>query len=582
VAEYLRRIASRSDKESVMKSGAVFLVLAGVLLAQSGPSADLADADKAIQGLRQISKELSEAVKRFHQHLDEAIALHDRWHRLADDRQIRGADVDLTGAPADLISETVRKFTAFRMLAARSGNYEPAPVADMDQIRNLILESRERVEASTAVLRRLLVVSVKDLDPHRDANIRIRHDQLLKARGGAEEAARQALAALPVELPDSNPADEGAQKDWDLLAMGRPGVQGRTDSSLSKPVQTALKTPELPTHYARRKRFTLVSDSFFRMAITDSGIEDASGRRLFYEEEWILRGASVIRLRWRVAVDTATEDHVLLKRYPPLEMHGSIEELYRSMDRYSVWYMEPPDEGMRPAPAEVEAALAEVEDARTAILTAADDFRKISRESLTPVLDAGLAPSLRETLFSVRAHLAGEPRALAAEEKVRRAIAEGWRSVASLEAVASWANRLPEDESFPVSSGWDSLLDRSEREIDLLRSAAAEAVAFLPPGGSGTASKFPALQKDLIVRMRRPPGSKSRQDAVLQEIWRSESPMQGAHEVRRTATLIVIDRRSGTQTAVASKTKYYATAAGDMLEEVFDEYAADDILDLRQ
>jgi hypothetical protein len=43
-----------------------------------GHLSDLSDADNAIRGLRNISKGLSEAVKRFHTHLDETVARNDQ------------------------------------------------------------------------------------------------------------------------------------------------------------------------------------------------------------------------------------------------------------------------------------------------------------------------------------------------------------------------------------------------------------------------------------------------------------------------------------------------------------------------
>ena len=70
----------------------------------------------------------------------------------------------------------------------------------------------------------------------------------------------------------------------------------------------------------------LINEPSYRMAMTDAGIEDGPGRHIFYQEEWVQRGVSVMRYRWRVAVDTASGQHILLKRYPPLELHGALED----------------------------------------------------------------------------------------------------------------------------------------------------------------------------------------------------------------------------------------------------------------
>ena len=80
----------------------------------------------------------------------------------------------------------------------------------------------------------------------------------------------------------------------------------------------------------------------------------------------------------------------------------------------------------------------------------------------------------------------------------------------------------------------------------------------------------------MIVRIRR---ASSRNGAVkcLQEIWRMESGMLGYREVSRTVSLILIDPRTGNQTRVGGATRYYKASAGDVLEEIFDEYAADEV-----
>ena len=64
----------------------------------------------------------------------------------------------------------------------------------------------------------------------------------------------------------------------------------------------------------------------------------------------------------------------------------------------------------------------------------------------------------------------------------------------------------------------------------------------------------------------------------LQEIWRRESTMRGTSEVRRTVTVMVIDPRTGLQTRAASNTKYYPVGPGGLVEEIFEEYASEELI----
>ena len=54
--------------------------------------------------------------------------------------------------------------------------------------------------------------------------------------------------------------------------------------------------------------------------------------------------------------------------------------------------------------------------------------------------------------------------------------------------------------------------------------------------------------------------------------------MPGASSVRRTATVMVIDPTTGAQTRAASSTKYYPIGPGDILEEIYDQYAAQELI----
>ena len=564
---------------SVRSIGVTLVLGVGLMGETPTPSPDT---DHAIDGLRQVSRDLNDSVKSFYSHLDQTINRNDRGYRLQNRRQIQGADVDLTSGAADLMWEAVRKFTAFRMLAARNEEYDPAPVADLDHIQQLIIEARKRVDAGTMILRRLLVVSVAEMDPQKDAAIKAGHDQLLKARAATEESAKRALLALPLEQTEASSQEETAQRAWDHLRRS-PQPPKLEVPKLEVPKGAA---PAIPIRLEHRKRLTLINETSYRMAMTDSGIEDDRGRHIFYQEEWVQRSVSVIRFRWRVAVETATGRHILLKRYPPLELHGDLEDLYNHRDRDYLWYLEPPDDSIEPTREELESALAEVSRARQGVRTAARDFKSGIREAMTqqdrlhaalnmPAVDGELPEEMRQTLFTLRAHLSGVPSLLQAEAKVRRAISQAERAVRALEPLAAWFNRAVET----ATPDWAQLLGRSDREINSLRSAETEALTYLPPQSSQEEEQFPEIAKNVIVRIRRA-RSKSPQDTAvrcLQEIWRMENGMLGVREVLRTVNLILIDPQTGNQTRVGSGTRYYKASPEDLLEEIYDEYAADEV-----
>jgi hypothetical protein len=56
-----------------------------------------------------------------------------------------------------------------------------------------------------------------------------------------------------------------------------------------------------------------------------------------------------------------------------------------------------------------------------------------------------------------------------------------------------------------------------------------------------------------------------------------ESAMHGTREVRRSVSLILIDPATGSQTRVGADTRFYKAPLGEVLEEIFDEYASDDV-----
>jgi hypothetical protein len=563
-------------------------VAAGLRGQTPDPSAALSWTDRAIESLRQVSGELNQAVKGFYVHLDREIARHDHGYRAQNGQFLEAADTDLNSGPADLMWTATRRLAAFRMLYSRKPGYAPDILAELDRIQNLIAEARKRVDASIATPHRLLLVSVAELNPRMDAVLKVRHNLLLRTRAAAEDAAVQALLALPIEQPGADSQNRSAHQVWDALGRGSPIREDPVQPvSLRIPELNPAAEPrravEIPIRPIRRKRVTLIDEISYRMAATDSGMEDQRGRRLFYQEEWVQRGAAVIRYRWRVALDTYTGEHILLKRYAPLQLHGSLDDLYSRPDRNYLWYLEPPEDASEPTSREIESALSNVARSREAIRIAGLAFRSGIREALAqqddshaaagePVVDGGLADNMRQTLFAIRAHLARVPAILELEQNVRRSVGVAEMAVQDLEPLAAWANRTPK-------AAWALHLDRSDREIDSVRSAESEALAFLPPDSSRSEDSFPAIEKNVIIRIRRAPLRNPRNGQVkcLEEIWRMESGVPGTRQVRRVVSLIQIDPRTGVQTRAGVATTFYKASPGDLLEEIFDEYAADDV-----
>jgi hypothetical protein len=395
---------------------------------------------------------------------------------------------------------------------------------------------------------------------------------LLKARVAAEEAAKRAMLTLPIDMqnvdqPDATAPEDIAEKAWDLLGRALPVQKQPVSTAPQQPV------PAVPIRFERRKRVTLINEFSYRMAMTDSGIEDSHGRHIFYQEEWVQRGQSVIRFRWRVAVETATGEHILLKRYPPRELQGALDSLYGHRDRDYVWYLEPPDDATEPTRDEIDAALADVARSREAVHAAALDFKTWVRNAMAKQdVDTGLPDGMRQRLFAIRAHLARVPAILDAESTVRRSISQAEIAVRDLEPLAAWANRIPGAE-------WAQLLDRSDREIDSTRNAETEAMRTLPPDSARAEDQFPALDKNVIIRIRNPrsknPGDKTVR--CLQEVWRMETGPIGTREVRRIVSLIIVDPGTGNQTRVGAATRVYKASPEDFLEEIFDEYAANEV-----
>lgn len=523
-----------------------------------------AEMQRATDSLRQISAEINDAQRQLKAHLSELIARHDRGYRIDDRTQVAGADADLGAGPADLMWSATQRFVEFRVMASRE-NGAPPVAADLDRVGQLILEARKRVDTGTGLLLRLTVVSAGDLDRNKIATVRLQRDDLQRARAAAEDAAKQALMMLPFDQSETDAADETAQRAWD---------------GLRKRPQIGALRPE------RRKRVTIANEISYRLAVTDSGIEDKQGRHLFYQEEWVQRGPAVIRLRWRVAVEPGSGEHVLLVRYAPREMRGRLADLYSRRDRDYLWYLEPPTDAAQPTPGEMEAALARVTQAREAIRAAAAEYRSRVRKAVLqqdqqheaagePAVDSDLPEDMRQKLFTIRAQIARVASMLQMEDVLRRSFVAADDAIGMLEPIAAWCNLTTK----ATTSERTSFLDRADWEVDSVRDAENAALSLLPPDTSKAEENYPAMERNLIVRIRRSVSHNGQNTSVrcLQEIWRMESGMLGSREVRRSVSLIAIDPKTGNQKRIGGATKYYKAAREDALEEVFDEYASQEV-----
>lgn len=522
--------------------------------------------DKAIANLRQVADNLNDAVKTYQAHLDREIALHDSGYRAPGGRRIPGADADFNSGQAGVVQAAIRKLFAARVIAARRPGYSPTPLEDARHIQDLIADARNRIDTGSTVMRRLLVVSASQLNPRTYAEQKASHDDLMKARNAAVEAAKRALVALPIALPEADTPEDQREKAWDLMAAKRD-------------------TPLLPIRFEEGKRIVLVNEHFCRVTLTDPGIEDRQGRHLFYEEEWMTRQGSIARTtgtgpagivvwkRWAVAVNTTTGQHTMLRRYETREFQGDFDDLYQLQE---VNYVPNPAarETAPPSMQELTSAVASCERSRDELRGAVLDFRRQIRDALTrndSSLDDDLPPDLRDSLFAIRAHLAGTAALLKAENRVRLAVEEASGSVRALEAIDAWVNGNALEKEAPTRDSRVLLEVRSHSDaaIYLIRSLQREARAALPPDISTPEALLPALKKDFIVRIRRMgPGM------LKQEVWRIEGSPQGFRQVRRSIVTVEIQSKSGSQVPLGREVKYYPLDPGDSLEEIYDENAA--------
>jgi hypothetical protein len=119
-------------------------------------------------------------------------------------------------------------------------------------------------------------------------------------------------------------------------------------------------------------------------------------------------------------------------------------------------------------------------------------------------------------------------------------------------------------------------VNRSDAEIGATRSGERDAFAALPPDVSRPEAQFPAFMKDVIVRMRTVGSSAEHGGTVRcrQEVWRLEVSTRAARQVKRSIAVIDIESKTGNQIRVGTEVRYYRVGAGDTLESVYDENAA--------
>ena len=538
--------------------------------------------DKMIAALRQITGELTDSVKQFEAHLDREIALHDRGYRSADGRRIPGADADILSGPADLALPAVQKLLTARMISARRTGYEPAALIDCDRIQSLIAETRNRVVQSNNAMRQFLMISAKELNSRTEVEAKSQRGELLKARNAATEAAKKALAVLPVDLPEIDSPEDQMDRTWSLTGTALP--VGKNDGTKVPDLPQPMNTRDdvvLPIRVERGKKITLIHEAFRRVTLMDSGMEDGQGRHLFYQEDWEQRQGTTSVKRWAVAVDTATGQQTLLRRYENREFSGELDEVYNSRGRVYISRAKLPETASAPSLKDMAAATLETSQSREELDDAVVSFKTRLREALArsdASLDDELPDNFRQTLFAIRGHLGRSEAILNSENEVRRAVDRAAQKADALEALAAWANGTALERETPEGDSRALLeaLNRSDTEIASTRSAARDALKALPPDVSRPDAQFPAFMNDVIVRMRgtHSPAAPDGTVRCRQEVWRLEGSVKNMRRVKRTIDVVDIERKTGIQTRASREMKYYPAGPGETLEGVFDENAA--------
>jgi hypothetical protein len=541
------------------------------------------DSAQAIAGLRQITTDLDAAVRHLNSDLDREIAMHDRGYRSKSGFRIPAADSDLITGQADVVQTAMRKLVAARILAARSPGSEPAPVADIEQIQGLIAEARDRIDGGNEALKRMLVVSAKELNSRSDAEQQLRRFELRRARNAAGDAARKALVALPIDLPEADSPEEQRDRAWDALV-----------ASLKKGAASAL----IPVRFETGKRIILINEHFCRITFSDSGMEDRQGRHLFYQEQWLTRTGSIARtngtgpsgivmwMRWAVALNTGNGQHTLLRRYETHEFQGNFNELYELHQPLptdaAVTTAKLTEGAAPPSVADIASAVTSLEGAGRDLQTALSAFHRIAGDAMShndPLAGETELPAwLQQKLFAIRGHLAGVNAVLDAEQVVRVAVERTGRSIRELEALTAFvnANTLESDGRARASRALVDLETRADMGVITMGALKKEALETLPPDLPSPEVQLPALGKNVIVRIRRLGASPAGAGGVRfrQEVWLLESPAQGQRQVRRNIVTLDLDPKAWRETLVSSDANFYPIDPGELLEEIYDENAA--------
>jgi hypothetical protein len=536
----------------------------------------LDDVETVINGLGAVTEDLNKAVRNYRKHLDEAVSKYDHGSL--------SADADLMGGDPGIAQAAIRKAFAARGLAVAEGNseYRPSFLTDLIEIQDLISAARQRISGSDAVSRWLLVVSPNELNSGEAKKKNIKHVQLEKAREAAKVAATKALADLPIPLPEDNSAKDESYFDLVFAGLDSSPRRGQPNGN-GAPQENSrqISSPSLPLHSEQDMRITLINEGGYRLALTDTGMKDPQGRRFFYQEGWVQRGSVVLRKAQLVGVDPSTGQHILIKRYPPREFSGSVQDAYGRAGLNETRSVKPPD--IEPPRQEVESALAQVAGAPERLLATRQRYMSALRTDLArsdqlhldkgeSSLDAGLPDQTRLLLYALRGHVLRAAIVLEAENDVRGETKKAEQSIEVLKRLAAWANRATPELSRPTlpASEWDRLQAKADDAIYVAREAMASALAALPPDDADHDATFPELFKGGIVHMLSVRASTEPGRAVWQEVWDWDAPASGRRRARQRIDTIVVDPKTGNQIRISHQMRYYAVDSDESLVDAYD------------
>jgi hypothetical protein len=534
----------------------------------------LDDVEMIVNGLWAVTEDLNKAVRNYHRHLDEAVSKYDHGSL--------SADADLMGGDPGIVQAAIRKALAARGLAVaqEDAEYRPSFLADLQEIQDLIVTARRRMSGSDAITRWLLVVSPNDLNSGDAKKKNTKHAQLEKARDAARVAATKALADLPLPLPET-------LKDESFFDIAYAGLDSSTrrgqPAGKGAPQEKSQPAPSaaLPLHWEQGERITLINEGGFRLALTDSGAIDSQGRRFFYQEEWVQRGSVVRQKAQLVGVDPSTGQHLLIKRYPPREFSGSVEDFYSLASLNETRPVKPPES--EPSQQEVESALAEVTGAPQHLVAARQSYISALRTGLTrsdqrhldkgeSSLDAGLPDETRVVLYALRGHVLHASVVLEAERNLRDEAKKAEQRIEELKRLAAWANRAKPETSRQTlpPSEWDRLQIKADDAIHTARTAVTSALAALPPDGTDHDATFPELLRDGVVHMLSVRASTEPGRAVWQEVWDWDAPASGRRRARQRIDMIVVDPKTGNQIRLSHQLRYYAVDRDESLVNAYE------------